>query len=101
MDGRLQQREILGGWRYTAFTNTTESGLFILSAGPHVFNRSNFEIVINSVIEGSKDIKKFILTSKLSGRHNRLLDVLKISHLRLILAMITIMDHSTNVMCML
>jgi hypothetical protein len=40
------------------FTNTTESGIVILSAGPHVFNRSNFEIVINSVIEGSKDIKQ-------------------------------------------
>ena len=40
------------------FTNTTESGIVIISAGPHVFNRSNFEIVINSVIEGSKDIKQ-------------------------------------------
>jgi hypothetical protein len=41
------------------FTNTTESGIVIISAGPHVFNRSNFEIVINGVIEGSKDIKQF------------------------------------------
>ena len=40
------------------FTNTTESGIVILSAGAHVNNRSNYEMIINYVIEGSKEIKQ-------------------------------------------
>lgn len=40
------------------FTNTSESGIVILTAGAHVNNCSNFDIVMNYVIEGSKDIKQ-------------------------------------------
>jgi hypothetical protein len=40
------------------FTNTTEYGIVILTAGAHVNNRSNYEIVMNYVIEGSKEIKQ-------------------------------------------
>jgi hypothetical protein len=47
-------------WVHTVkghFSNT-ESGIVILSAGAHVNNSSNFEIVMNYVIWGSKEIKQ-------------------------------------------
>ena len=62
------------------FDNTTESGIVILTAGAHVNNCSNFKIVVNYVIEGSKDIKQMYpnihivwKTQRLLGAHSKYL----------------------------
>jgi hypothetical protein len=66
--GDTPVNRVMGGfnrgreWVHTVkwhFVNSTESGIVILTAGAHVVNnRSNFEIVMNYVIEGSKEIKQ-------------------------------------------
>ena len=55
------------------FANTPESGIVILTAGAHVNNCSNFEIVVNYVIEGSKDIKHMYPNIQIVWKTQRLL----------------------------
>jgi hypothetical protein len=45
------------GDNWTNFVNKYDPDIVILSAGPHIYNRSNFEVVINSVIEGAQQLK--------------------------------------------
>ncbi|KAL7477584.1 hypothetical protein ACHAW6_003386 [Cyclotella cf. meneghiniana] len=45
------------GKKWTDLVIKYHPDIVILSAGPHIYNRSNFDIVVNSVIEGSKSLK--------------------------------------------
>ena len=84
------------------FANTTESGIVILTAGAHVNNRSNFEIVVNYVIEGSKDIKQMYPNIQIVWKTQQPAGcTLKISHQKFLLAMITIIIYSMKGICML
>jgi hypothetical protein len=46
------------GEEWTKYVDKYKPDIVILSAGPHIYNRSNFEIVISNVIEETKRLKE-------------------------------------------
>jgi hypothetical protein len=46
------------GMKWTESVSLYNPDIVIISAGPHIFHRSNFESVINSVVLGSKEVKR-------------------------------------------
>ena len=46
------------GEKWTDLARKYNPDIVILSAGPHIYNRSNFEIVLNHVVMGTKELKE-------------------------------------------
>lgn len=63
-------------WMDCVKQNEGWADIVIISAGPHIYGRTNFNLVVDSVINGTLALKRTTQTWRWYGRHSPQLDVL-------------------------